>query len=89
VIEQYKATYFCGHEHIFNMAQPTGGAWQILVGSGGSPFEAAPTDATLSPTDRYYAWATVQIFRSGKVRITAYGFDDKFGQTRILKSVVF
>ena len=38
LIEQYKATYFCGHEHIYNMSQPTkdegGKAWQVLVGSG-------------------------------------------------------
>jgi hypothetical protein len=89
VIEYFRAIYFCGHEHIFNMSQPLGGAWQVLVGSGGSPFEAFPTDATISPTDRYYAWATVQVFRSGKVRITAYGFDDGFGPTRILESVIF
>ncbi|MBI1176220.1 hypothetical protein GC207_02135 [bacterium] len=89
VIEQYRATYFCGHEHIFNMSQPTGNSRQVLVGSGGSPFEAAPTDATISPTDRYYAWATVEIFESGRVRITAFGFDDHFGRTRVLKSVVF
>lgn len=87
VIEQYKATYFCGHEHIFNMSQPRGHAWQILVGSGGSPFEAAPTDATISPTDRYYAWATVKIYKNGKVKITAYGFNDQFGATHTLQSV--
>jgi hypothetical protein len=92
VIEQYGAAYFCGHEHIFNITQPTattgGKAWQVLVGSGGSPFDAAPTDATLSVTDRYYAWATVKIYQSGKVKITAYGFDDHFGPTRVLQTVV-
>lgn len=87
VIEQYRATYFCGHEHIFHMSQPHGTAWQVLVGSGGSPFEAGPTDATVSPIDRYYAWATVRVFRSGKINITAYGFDDQFGPTRVLRSV--
>jgi hypothetical protein len=40
-------------------------------------------------TDRYYAWATAQVLRSGQVRVTAYGFDDHFGPTRILKTVVF
>jgi hypothetical protein len=92
VIEQYGATYFCGHEHVFNIMRPTattgGNAWQILVGSGGSPFEAAPTDVTISPTDRYYAWATVKIYQSGKVKITAFGFDDQFGPTRVLQTVV-
>jgi hypothetical protein len=93
IIEQYNATYFCGHEHIYHLDQPwaaTGGkAWQVLVGSGGSPFEATPTDTTLSPaTDRAYAWATVSVFQSGKVRLTIFGFDDQFGPTRILRSVV-
>ena len=93
VIEQYHATYFCGHEHIFHMTQPTaatgGTAWQVLVGSGGSPFEALPTDTTISPaTDRDYAWATVSLFQSGKVRITVFGFDDQFGPTKILQSVL-
>ncbi|HEU0009628.1 MAG TPA: metallophosphoesterase [Verrucomicrobiae bacterium] len=92
VIEQYGATYFCGHEHVFDMMQPRaalgGKAWQILVGSGGSPFEAAPTDATINPnTDRAYAWATVNIYQSGKVKITAYGFDDHFGPTHVIQTV--
>jgi hypothetical protein len=93
LVEQYGATYFCGHEHIFHAVQPTvaqgGKAWQVLVGSGGSPFDAAPTDVTLSPkTDRDYAWATVKVYHNGKVRLTAYGFDDQFGQTRVLASVI-
>ncbi len=88
VIEQFGTTYFCGHEHIFNMMQPRGKAWQVLVGSGGSPFEAGPDDATTHPkTDRTYAWATVSIYKSGKVKVRAYGFDDHFGPTRLLQSV--
>ena len=89
VIEKYGATYFCGHEHVFNMMQPRGHghAWQVLVGSGGSPFDAAPGDATITPTDRYYAWATVDIHRSGKVTINAYGFDDQFGPTKLIQSI--
>jgi len=92
VIEQYGATYFCGHEHIFNISQPRalqgGTAWQILVGSGGSPFEASPTTITINPvTDRTYAWATVKIYDNGKVKITAYGFDDQYGPTRVLQTV--
>jgi len=63
-------------------------AWQILVGSGGSPFEALPTDVTINPqTDRVYAWAIVQVYKSGTVQITAYGFDDQYGSTRVLQSV--
>jgi hypothetical protein len=91
VIEQYGATYFCGHEHIYNLSQPTassgGHAWQVLVGSGGSPFDAAPADSTLSVTDRFYAWAKVDVLRSGKVRVTGYGFDDAFGPTKKLQSI--
>ena len=86
VIEQYGATYFCGHEHEFNMMQPKGAAWQVLVGTGGSPFDAQPGEATQNPaTDRTYAWATVEIRRSGKVDITAHGFSDTFGPTKVLK----
>lgn len=88
VIEQYGATYFCGHEHVFNMMQPKGAAWQVMVGSGGSPFEAAQGEATQNPaTDRTYAWATVKVRRNGKVDITAYGFSDAYGPTRVLKHV--
>ena len=87
VIEQNGATYFCGHEHIFNLSRHVK-AWQVLVGSGGSPFEASPADTTLNPqTDRTYAWATVSIYKSGKVRLQAFGFDDQFGPTRLLQSV--
>jgi len=90
LVEKYGAVYFCGHEHIHHLEQPRaaqgGKAWQVLVGSGGSPFEAAPTDATINPaTDRAYAWATVKVRASGKESKTVYGFDDHFGPTRILK----
>lgn len=89
VIEQYSATYFCGHEHEFNMMQPKGAAWQVLVGSGGSPWDAQHGEETMSPaTDRAYAWATVSIRKSGKIEISAYGFSDIYGPTRLLKSVI-
>jgi hypothetical protein len=92
VIEKYNATYFCGHEHIFHLMQPTaatgGHAWQILVGSGGSPFEVGPGIPTLNPdTDRDYAWATVKVYRSGKVKLTAYGFNEHYGPTRVIQKV--
>jgi hypothetical protein len=89
VIEQYAAVYFCGHEHIFNMSQPMGSAWQVIVGSGGSPFDAKPGEATQNPgTDRAYAWATVKVHASGRVIVTAYGFSDTYGPTQQLKRVV-
>jgi hypothetical protein len=89
VIESTGATYFCGHEHIFNLSQPAkvagGKAWQVMVGSGGSPFTAQPGE-TSRPEDRYYAWALVKVRQSGKVQLEAWGFDDAFGPTRRLDS---
>jgi len=92
LIEQYGATYFCGHEHVYHMSQPTkaegGKAWQVLVGSGGSPFDAAPGTYSVNPaTDRDYAWATVRVHASGAVDIKVYGFDDQFGPTKLLQTV--
>ncbi len=89
VVERFGATYFCGHEHEFQMSQPRGAAWQVLVGSGGSPWDAQPGELTRNPeTDRSYAWATVSIRRSGKVDIDAYAFSDSFGPTRQVKHLV-
>jgi hypothetical protein len=86
VIEQYGATYFCGHQHMFNLAQPRGSAWQVLVGTGGSPWDAKQGQKTLHPeSDRSYVWASVDIHRSGKVDVTAYGFSDAFGPTKMLQ----
>jgi hypothetical protein len=90
VIESAKATYFCGHEHIFNMNQPArnkgGTSWQVLVGSGGSPFRVKPHESN-NPVDRTYAWALVKVRASGTVDIEAYGFDEDFGATKLLQSV--
>ena len=93
VIEQYRAIYFCGHEHIFHISKPLGytdaHSWQVLVGSGGSPFAAQQTDVTVNPqTDRDYAWVTVNIRQSGRVTMTAYGFDDQFDETKTLAHYV-
>ena len=88
VIESHGATYFCGHEHVFNMAQPKGSAWQVLVGAGGSPFDVKAGDASLNPaTDRTYSWATVAVRKSGTVEITAYGFNENYGPTQVLQRV--
>jgi hypothetical protein len=97
IIESYGATYFCGHEHTYNMSQPTiqtgngttrtSSAYQVLVGSGGSPFDAATLAAGEPVTDRYYAFANVRVFQSGKVQIDAYGFSDTYGPTKLLQSV--
>jgi len=99
VIAHYGATYFSGHEHTVNVSQnadPTGtypGApYQVIVGSGGSPFDdklvgtcssANPpgcTEPTLTkPYDRYYAWALVQVHQSGNVSLQVSGFGDNYG----------
>jgi hypothetical protein len=85
VIEKHNATYFCGHEHIFNVSQPFGGkAYQFIVGSGGSPFEA--DHPTGKATDRMYSWVTVKVYESGKVHIDAYGFDENYGPTQVIGS---
>jgi len=86
VIQQYGATYLCGHQHIFDISQH-GKAWQVLVGSGGSPFEAKIGEPLRAASDRYYAWATVSIHASGAVDIEAYGFDEHFGATRKLRTI--
>jgi hypothetical protein len=74
VIDNHKATYFCGHEHTYNVSKPYGkNSYQVLVGSGGSPFETSTP--TFVASDRMYSWATVQIFESGKVTMDTWGFD--------------
>ncbi len=88
LMEKYQATYFCGHEHIYHSMQPRaeqgGKAWQIIVGSGGSPFEAGPGDSH-NPNDRKYAWALVKIHRSGRVRMEAHGFDEHLNPTHLIE----
>lgn len=90
LVESHQATYFCGHEHIYNSMQPRaregGQAWQIIVGSGGSPFAAGPDDHA-SPHDRHYAWAFVKVFQSGRLVIDISGFDEHFGGTQILETI--
>jgi hypothetical protein len=101
LITQYNATYFSGHEHTVNVSRnpdPTGTyagtPYQVIVGSGGSPFDdklvgtcssTSPpgcVEPTLTnPFDRYYAWALIQVHQSGKVSMTIHGFSDQFGPT--------
>jgi hypothetical protein len=104
VIAQYGATYFSGHEHTVNVsrnADPTGlnpGApYQVIVGSGGSPFDdklvgtcssTSPpgcVEPTLTnPYDRYYAWALISVHASGNVSLQVSGFSDQFGPVQDL-----
>lgn len=98
VIAQYGATYFSGHEHTVNVqrfADPTGTStnqpYQVIVGSGGSPFDdklvgtcsASSPPGCKEPTltnlyDRYYAWALVQVHASGNVSLQVSGFGDNY-----------
>ncbi len=100
VIAAYGATYFCGHEHTVNIAQyPDPAAihpapYQVIVGSGGSPFDdkmvgcpSCVEPLLTAPTDRYYAWALVQVHQSGAVSLNAYGFNDAFGATQQLTTI--
>jgi hypothetical protein len=104
VIAQYGATYFSGHEHTVNVAQyadPTGTypgtPYQVIVGSGGSPFDdkLVGTCSSTNPPgctepmltnayDRYYAWALVAVHASGKVSLQVSGFSDQFGPVQDL-----
>jgi len=89
VIEQYKATYFTGHMHTYDISQPRGGAYQVIVGAGGSPFDATAAQAAAGvlvhpATDRDYAWATVKVHADGGVDIHGYGFSAAFGPTQLL-----
>ncbi|MCX7102843.1 MAG: metallophosphoesterase [Methylobacter sp.] len=73
-INNHKATYFCGHEHIYNVSKPSLlNSYQVLVGAGGSPFETST--ATSVVNDRMYSWATVKVFQSGNVQMDTWGFD--------------
>ncbi len=87
-IETYHATYFCGHEHTFNVQQPrlssSGSAWQVLVGGGGSPFDPA---TSVHIYDRFYSWATVSVHQAGGVDINAWGFDETYGPTKLLATI--
>jgi hypothetical protein len=89
VIEQYKATYFTGHMHTYDISRPLGGAYQVIVGAGGSPFDPSAAQATAGAlanpaTDRDYAWATVKVHADGGVDILGYGFSSTFGPTQLI-----
>jgi hypothetical protein len=76
VINNHKATYFCGHEHTYNISKPFSlNSYQVLVGAGGSPFQPTNPPSVIS-SDRMYSWATVVVYQSGKVVMNTWGFDD-------------
>jgi hypothetical protein len=86
VIEANNAIYFCGHEHIYNVSRPRNGAYQVIVGAGGSPFDqkVAGGPSVNPATDRSYSWATVKVRADGSVDLLTYGFDENFGPTTLI-----
>jgi hypothetical protein len=34
-----------------------------------------------------YAWATVKVYKNGKVQVNCYGFDENYGKTKLIKSI--
>lgn len=90
LIQDYHATYFCAHEHLYHAMQPraTGpqGSWQIICGAAGAPFDAKPGESQ-NPQDRDYAWVLVKVHASGRVQMYAYGFNAHFGPTHLLQSI--
>ena len=88
VIEANGATYFAGHEHVYNISRPKGGAYQVIIGAGGSPFEASSSTVLRNPaTDRSYSWATVKVRQSGAAELIGYGFDEHFGPTTVIEQI--
>ncbi|HTX20423.1 MAG TPA: metallophosphoesterase [Candidatus Aquilonibacter sp.] len=87
VIQDYDATYFCGHEHLYHAMQPGGsGSWQIICGAAGAPFDAKPGESK-NPDDRDFGWLLVKVHASGRVQMDAYGFDEHFGPTKLFQSI--
>ena len=90
VIQDFDATYFCGHEHIYHAMQPRNSGnhhpWQIIVGAAGAPFEAKPGDSA-NPNDRKFGWTLIKISASGHVRMDTYLFDERFGPTTVVETI--
>jgi hypothetical protein len=87
LIQDYHATYFCAHEHLYHGMQPDGsGSWQIICGAAGAPFDAKPGESK-NPDDRDFGWVLVKVHASGRVQMDAYGFDEHFGPTKLIQSI--
>jgi hypothetical protein len=90
LIQEYDATYFCAHEHLYHAMQPGGSgagrSWQIICGGAGAPFDAKPGESS-NPDDRDFAWVLVKVHAHGRVEMDAYGFDEHFGPTHLLQTI--
>jgi hypothetical protein len=91
LVEAYHAIYFTGHQHTYHAEQPRknqgGTAWQVIIGSGGSPF-SIPKEYCDKASDRIFAWADVTIHANGEVAVKIVGFDEAFGPTRVIEKWV-
>jgi Calcineurin-like phosphoesterase len=90
LIQDYHATYFCAHEHLYHAMQPResgpNGSWQIICGAAGAPFDAKPGESK-NPEDRDFAWVLVKVHAGGEVQMNAYGFNEHFGPTHLLQGI--
>jgi len=90
VIESFGATYFCGHQHVYHASQPRkdagGQAWQIIVGTAGSPLTIYPGTPT-AMLDAVYAFAEVIVRADGRVDVMVRGFDTDNGKTVVLEKL--
>ncbi len=70
-LEQYKVEAFLSaHDHLYYRTRPhEGKTWQIISGNGGSPLSPFIKD----PAQKNYGFTLVQVYRSGKVLLTAFG----------------
>lgn len=88
IIESYGATYFCGHQHVYHASQPRknmgGHAWQIIVGTAGSPLSIKPGKSANSP-DAMHAFAEVNVRANGSVDAMVRGFNSADGKTVVLE----
>ncbi len=84
VVKDSNSTYFCGHEHLFNVSQPQNGEeYQIIVGPAGGPFKAQ--EPVRDPDILKYSWVTVKVHKNGQVHVDAYGFDQNERKIKVLK----
>ena len=60
--------------------------------SGSTTCTSAVANCSTNPDNFMYAWVHVRIYKAsalfpkGRVHLSAYGFDDKFGKTRVISS---
>jgi hypothetical protein len=70
--QNHVEAFLSAHDHLYYRTRPhEGKTWQIISGNGGSPLSAAVTLAA----QKNYGFTLIQVFKSGRVLLTAYGRD--------------